>query len=581
MIDIKKAPAMGEREPLQNGNVDGSIIPSFPPDDNAEPKALPEYIEDHFDVLEELADTYNISCPRCENAFARVRKTDGVFFCPTCSGGKSETLSSVAAAMGWDVPPVSAGVPERRLRLIKDDNSYTPISVEIIESGDNPLGYALTDLGNAERFTDRFSSIFQYDRSQSKWLYWDGMRWNPEIGDQQARHAAMQVARAILGEAMKAPYEGERKALASHAFASERAPRIEAMLSLARYLPMISTSAEVFDNNPDILNCQNGIINLVTGELSPHDPSQRCIKIAPVDFDPNAQAPRFFQFLDEITCGREDLKKYLQLIFGYAATGHAKEQKIFIFVGSGENGKGIILRIIRMVLGEYSQTATPSLIINAGNKSGAATPEIARLKGVRLLEIEETNDGDRLQESRVKWLTGEDTLTGRHLYEDQFDFTACFSPILVTNSKPRVTTGGYSLWRRLKVIPFDFTAGEKRDKNLIDKLQGELPGILNWIVEGAKLWYANGLTESPTVTAASNEYKATEDRLLGFIQTCTVPTGSIHRADLYHAYERWAAAEGEAVMSVRAFNAALRERGYSEIGYRVYGGISLKEEVPF
>jgi putative DNA primase/helicase len=318
-----------------------------------------------------------------------------------------------------------------------------------------------------------------------------------------------------------------------------------------------------------------------------HDPELMCSKLAPVDYHPEllerdgedmpwyvAEAPRFAEFVAEITLGRRDLARYLQLLYGYGSTGHAREQVLPMFIGRGENGKGVLMRSVAHVLGQYYQSAPPQLIIQ-DNKQGSASPEVARLYGARLLEVEETDDGDRLHESKVKWLTGGDRLVARHLFSEYFEFDPTFTAIVVSNHKPKVRSGGKAVWRRLRVVPFDFEPTEV-DTHLEDRLRKEAAGILAWVVEGSRDWYRHGLPASETVEAASAAYKSEEDRIEPFLEEATISTGQVRRATLYKAYRKWAESEGETPMSSQSFNSAMRERGFEEVRKRTYGDISLK-----
>lgn len=442
-----------------------------------------------------------------------------------------------------------------------------------------------TDLGNAERLLDVLGTFIRYDHSAHAWLIWSGKRWAyDESGT--INHLAQRVVRSIYEEAAWAEEQSERKALAAHAQRSESASRIRALVDLARNDPSVACRTVDFDRDPDVLNTQSGIVDLRTGEIRPHDPAAMCSKITPVVYEPDllqrngdgmplyvSAAPVFSHFVAQIMKGRRDAVEYLQALFGYGATGRATEQILAIFTGIGANGKGTLIRTVKHCLGDYAQSAPPQLIID-DNRQGAASPEIARLHAVRLLEIEETDDGDKLHESRVKWLTGGDTLVARHLFREYFEFEPCFTPILVTNHRPRVATGGRAIWRRLRLIPFDFIA-EKMDRDLSEKLVAEAPAVLAWIVEGSKRWYSAGMPQSETVAAASAAYQSEEDSLGPFLSERTKPAGTVHRATLYKAYSTWAEEQGERPMTVKRFNAALRERGYSEISARVYGDLSL------
>lgn len=445
-----------------------------------------------------------------------------------------------------------------------------------------------TDLGNAERFADRFGRVVKYDNTLKSFRWWTGSRWQIDNGG-VARHLAGIVARSIYTEASNSSDQKERSALANWAQQSESKHRLTAMLDLAASIPEISTEAVEYDRHADQLNVLNGIVDLRSGKLSPHFPGGRHSKIAPVEYREDLlerdqdgvpryvdAAPNFSRFLADITMERRDLMLYLQRLIGYGATGDATAQILAVLYGHGENGKSVLLKITRYVLGDYYQAAPPSLIVDDG-KTGGASPEVARLHGVRLCEIEETGDGDKLNESKVKWLTGSDRLVARHLYGDFFEFDPQFTPVLVTNHRPRVKGSGHAIWRRLRLVPFEYQVpAERKDSGLFDKLKEEAPAVLAWIIEGAMAYYRGGMPASETIDSATQEYRRAEDTLAPFLKDRTIATGNVHRTALYSAYKEWCEAEGEYPMSPRRFNSQLRERGYEEIKDRVYGNLSLE-----
>ncbi|MBD3666906.1 MAG: hypothetical protein HUJ16_03030 [Kangiella sp.] len=446
-----------------------------------------------------------------------------------------------------------------------------------------------TDLGNSERLRDQFGDVLRFDHSAGKWRYWDGRRWAIDVTG-VTHHLAKIVIRRIHNEARDAVTENERKDLGKWAVKSENASSIKNMLVLAQADPVLATVATDYDTDTDALNVNNGIVDLRTGELHPHSPAAMHSKLAPVDFRPEllqrdadqmpgyvAVGPTWAKFQTEICTGRRDLMRWKQTFYGYAATGHVDAQIIGNAVGKGSNGKSEELRHVGACLGDYFQSAPPSLIIDDG-KSGGASPEIARLVGVRLLEIQETRSGDKLHESRIKWLSGGDRLVGRHLYGAYIEFDPTFTALLVTNALPRVTNGGHAVWRRIRVLPYDFVVtDEHKDPELPEKLNNEKEAILAWIIEGAIRWYTSGFPYSETVDAASAAYKADQDAIGPFLHERTTDGGIVTRSEIYHAYKAWAEQEGEHPMHPRKFHAAMRERGYEEGTYRSYTGISLRE----
>lgn len=448
---------------------------------------------------------------------------------------------------------------------------------------DHNVHRKLTDSGNAERFVDNWHAIAKFNATRKSWMLWTGKVYVLDRAG-TVHHLGLLSVRRIYAEAEHLEDEARRRATAEWAKKSEDAKRRKSMVDLAKSDPRVAVTDDMFDTHPEELNTHSGIVNLRTGELRPHDPSDYHSRIAGTAFRPELlergpdqmpryveEAPNFSKFLADITLGRRDLADYIQRYIGYAATGYASEEICAFAVGNGGNGKGTLTEAILNVLGDYATVADPSLMLDAGRRGSGPSPEIAGLRGVRFLVVTESDDGDRLSEAKFKWLTGSDTLTGRHLYGDAITFRPIFSPWYQTNHRPRITTGGYAVWRRVSVVPFDFEArGEAIDSELKQKLPAEHEAILAWIVEGAIRWFAHGLPSSPTVDAATAEYRTNEDRILPFLQEETRQdmTGTLKSSQVYKRYRQWSADRGEHPMSAKAFHSAMDERGYRKDHFR-------------
>jgi putative DNA primase/helicase len=238
--------------------------------------------------------------------------------------------------------------------------------------------------------------------------------------------------------------------------------------------------------------------------LRAHAAADLITKLAPVVHDPAAQCPRFKRFLGEIFRGDQDVVDFLQRWYGYAATGITREQALLIKFGPGGNGKSTLGEVLDGVLGEYSTPATLGLLTSKSSSDTAHHAEIADLLGRRLVTASESEDGAKLKEALLKQLTGGDALKGKRLYGQLFSFKPTHKIELLTNHKPIIKGSDFSVWRRIMLLNFpvkfgsadEVQAGEAvavRDTTLGAALCAELPGILVWVVEGARLWNAHGL----------------------------------------------------------------------------------------
>ena len=419
--------------------------------------------------------------------------------------------------------------------------------------------YMRTDLGNSERFVDAHHDSVLWCPARKSFLCWDGKRyaWDERGDVVKLAHA---TARSIFHEAAEAEGEEEQKAITKWALASQNESRINAMLSQAR--PYLAVGMEDLDQDPWLVNCQNGTLDLRTGKLKAHDPADRITKIVPVDYDPDAPCPRFKQFLKEALVD-ETVIKFVRRYAGYTLTGITRERLLAILYGFGKNGKTTLVELLHEVLGDYARnTDVETLLIK---KYQGVGNDVAALKGARFVSAAEVEKGRRLAESKVKQLTGRDTVTARFLFGENFDFKPEFKLWLSTNNKPVVQGTDDAIWDRIRLIPltqrFD---GSKADPKLPDKLRNELAGVFSWMVEGCLEWQEHGLEEPKTVTDATNQYREEMDTLASFLdEVCVVgPHYRVLAERLYQRYAMWCDNSGERKDPKKAFVARLEERGF-------------------
>ena len=443
--------------------------------------------------------------------------------------------------------------------------------------------FPLTDAGNAERFALIHGDRFRYAHVIDRWFVWRSGRWAPDDCRERDRRA-VDTARWMYDDARKAPTKEEARKLAMYSVQSERRDKLEAMLALARSFPPISVRPESLDAEPLVLNLPNGTLDLATGRLALHRPAQLLTKQAPVPYEPNAEAPTWARFLERVVPDAE-ARGYLQRAAGYSLTGSISEHCLFFCYGTGANGKSTFLETLRDVLGEgeYAKAAAPDLLLAKRQDRHAA--EIANLRGARFVTTIEVGEGRAWDESRVKWLTGGDTISARFLYGNEFSFQPTHKFWIAGNHKPRVHGTDYGFWRRVHFVPFTVTIPkEEQDPELRTKLQRELPGILRWAVDGCLAWRREGLRPPAAVLAATQAYRSSEDVLGAFIEECcTVDRGArVLVGALYDTFRAWADRGGEHAMTKRALGDALEERGFerrASNGQRWVFGLSLKPGV--
>ena len=352
--------------------------------------------------------------------------------------------------------------------------------------------YSLDDTGNARRFRDRYADRVRYNPTDKCWMVWDGARWKR---DDLATIKGL--ADEMLDQMDKACF-GIRDintagALRRHVQKSRSSRSKEAFLKEAQHLPGIPMLPEQFDRNKGLLNLRNGILNLARRELVPHDRARYITRMAQVDYDPAAQAPVWEAFIQSVTGGDAQLAEYLQVMVGYCLCGSTREQCMFFLYGDGANGKSTFLETLAKMLGDYCMNAQADTIASTRSRSsGAARSDVARLKGARFVTLEEGDQGATLDEGLVKQMTGGNTITARFQYGKEFEFRPEFKLVEATNHLPKIHGTDVGIWRRIRLVPFTQSIPEeKQDILLPQKLEAELPGILNWALDGLQKWLAN------------------------------------------------------------------------------------------
>lgn len=500
-----------------------------------------------------------IPCPICAgNLRLKKAKTFGVLcegqHCPTIDVLKFYSLTVT------DLSNSNGHKPKKAAQAQSPPLSQPP-PVQSQASPPLQKSYNTTDMGNAERFIDRFKSIVRYCSKLGKdggWLIWDGCRWKAD--EMLTIHKmAKEIVPDIYAEASNAFNTADKKRLFQWAISTESLSTRNNMVKDAR--PMAAIAASDLDTHPWLLNVQNGTLDLQVGVLSPHAQKDYLTKMLQIPYDPKAQCDNWLHFIE--TCQKQNpaMIEYLQKAIGYSLTGIVAEKAMFILQGPKDTGKSTFVETMQMLLGEYGiKIQTQTLMWRRDRQQ---SNDIAMLKGARFVHASEAEEHERLAESQIKEMTGGDTLSARFLHAEFFQFQPEFKLWLSTNQKPRVSNDD-AVWGRLKIIPFIVQIPiDQQDKSLKRKLQIELPGILRWAVEGCHKWQRDGLGEPPEITSATGSYRKEQDIIGHFIddELEFMDSFSVLSRALYEAYKTWCADNGEKIESQRALGLKLTERG--------------------
>jgi putative DNA primase/helicase len=454
-----------------------------------------------------------------------------------------------------------------------------------IESDNSIKLYSFDDMGNAERFVDLYSNQIRYCYTEKKWYYYNSMKWCVDnIGTvQKMADRAAEAMKAELKAYIQADEaEGTEmeKAFEKHLKNSRSNKAKKAMLNeVEHHVPVLPAQ---MDKYRMALNTPSGIINLKTGAIREHNPDCYFTKITSVDYSVNAACPKWLAFLDDIFNSDKDLIRYVQKAVGYSLTGSTSEQCAFFLYGTGRNGKSTFLDVIRDVFGDYAANIQPETIMVRNSQGSAINSDIARLKGARLVTSVEPNEGVRINEGLLKQLTGDDTVTARKLYSEEFEFKPEFKLWMATNHKPIIRGTDTGIWRRIHMIPFTVAIPEEKvDKTLTHKLKAEMTAIFKWCIDGCILWQKEGLKMPKSVLDSVKQYRREMDVISAFIEENCINEGGVQSSVLYAAYAKWADTNNEYCMSATKFGVELSKQ-YEKVTTRrgkFYNGISLAGEV--
>jgi putative DNA primase/helicase len=395
---------------------------------------------------------------------------------------------------------------------------------------------------------------------------------------------AKDVIRKYFKEVIGSRGEERDDDAVKHALRSERLERIRAMVELAKSEPRMCVEPNQLDRDPLLFNCENGTIDLRTGELREHRKSDYITKKAPVVFEPAARDPLWEEHIRHTTRGNTDLAEYLQRLAGYCLTGLTDEEIILLFVGGGGTGKTTHLEALKAMMGDYAATADFETFLQT-NQSRGPRNDLARLAGTRLVTASEVPAGRRFDEVTVKQLTGGDTVTARFLHREHFEYRPQFKICLAANHRPSVRDDDPAIWRRLKVVPFDHAVQKpetKRKAYFQDPL-GAGRAILAWSVEGALKWQQDGLQEPEVVREAIQAYQEETAVFSQFIEDRCVegPEQWAPTRKLSAAYGNWCSWNGYRFSyGPQRLKQVLRGRGHvpeKRGGVRGWRGIGLAE----
>ncbi len=481
---------------------------------------------------------------------------------------------TTCAYLGKASSPIHAG---QKLAATRRGLS-AQLGLSVVPLVDGPLtepDYGLTETSNAQRMHRALGTNIAWVHELNTWLHFEDGRWRA-ITSVQMVALATTVMRDLLAEATTTISAPLARALATHAAKSLGANSLNNTVALLRSQPGVEIRATQLDANDLQLGTTDGkVIDLTTGQARDQIPADYITKAVGCHYDPAATCPTFLTFLDGLFRGDEGAEDedddqgrigYLHRWAGYALTGQTKEQQFCFAHGTGANGKSVLYGVLQELGGSYCVQSQPEAFMLKQSGEGA-TPLLARLQGARLVIAPETEDGQRLAESTVKQLTGGDVIVARPIYGHPIEFKPKFKLVIVGNHKPQIRGDDHGIWRRVHLLPFKRIFEEhEQDKSLPEKLRKELPGILNWAIQGCLMWQRAGTLALPEIMKREvQEYKSEMDLIAQWLaDECEVgPEKQELVSTAYASFGRWCKQNGNAAFSNRRFSQKLTERGFT------------------
>lgn len=445
---------------------------------------------------------------------------------------RAEIQAAISETNKRCVPPLSGS--ELR-HIVGSAMSYEPG-----EDSETRLVFPRTDAGNAELFCHLNADRVRFDHRRGVWFVWGGHHWGCD-GDGELYRLAIEAARRRYQMAVEVADLPSREDEAKFAIASENRQRLEASLSLARCVLPIATDGDGWNRDPLTLGVGNGVVDLDSGCLRPGRPAELISSRSTILLNRAASWSRWERFLREVFRDDTELIDWIWRLVGYLLTGLTSEQCFFLCYGVGANGKSTFLTVLRALLGDYAFNAPFATFETAAR---AQIPnDLAAMVDRRLVTSSETSDATRLNEARLKMLTGGDPVTARFLNREFFTFVSVAKFVFAVNHKPRIRDYSHGFWRRMRLIPFEACfEGTAEDRSLEKKLLAELPGILAWALRGCLEWQRRGLDPPDAVKDATAGYRSDSDPLAGFLgERCLAEEGTrLKAAAAWAAYREWA-----------------------------------------
>lgn len=448
--------------------------------------------------------------------------------------------------------------------------------------------YPWADIGFSRLFTDLFVNECRYNTKSKCWYFYDGKRWTPDPDGKRVESLAKDFYNVLVSYCAS-------KYIDQHI----KADYLKEVAKLGKFYPrntIIKDAAsnsyfsyEDLDRDKNLFNCQNGVFNLETMTFTPgHDPNQMLSKISNVNYDPTASSSEWEKFISEVMQDDTEKINYLQKVLGYCLTANTDQECLWFWYGEkSRNGKSTTAETLSYMMGNaegYAAAVDPNTLSQkSDDDSGKPKPDLARLEGVRFLNVSEPPKNMLFNAALVKKLTGGNRLVVRDVYEKPHEYNPVYKIIIDTNYLPVVTDDTLFMSGRIIVITFDRVFSEaEQDHTLKDRLRTpqNISGLFNWCLEGLRKYRVEGLKKPVSIQEATEQYKNNSDKVNLFFAECMerLPGINTKGKDVYQHYKSWCYECGYSPEGQQNFFGALRKRNLLAVTGTV-GGKTAKNVI--
>ena len=436
----------------------------------------------------------------------------------------------------------------------------------------------------AKQFLSMYNKPLKYVADLDIWLEWSASHWLP-VDEVYLTNVLANATDRMYKKHDKID-QYETKDLKSFSRTYNRVAGLKEVIKTVKAQNDVEVLSKELDNEPSIIGCLNGAVDLTTGRLTVSDYNQYLTKSTGLRYDSDATCDVWQKTVADVFLDDAEMVSFFKTLIGYSILGNPKEDLLVIPYGSGANGKSTIFNTIADVFGDYGKSTTFSTF-TASATGSQHREDLVRLQGSRFVYTSEPDAFGALKEGLIKTITGGDVLTVRTAYaRKSVEISPRWVTFIPTNHKPMIRGADDGIWRRMLFLPFkrNFTLEpELLDIHLSDKLEAEKEGILRWIIEGALDYQQNGLVIPNELIKDKNDYREESDIVQTWIESECILEGSDSNQNLWYSFSKFVKDRGydTDIKSSQKLSNNINGRGFERArfnkGVRGFSGIQVKD----